>query len=300
MVKLAKGAKAQGKPKKAPPPKQEDSSEDEEMEESEEELMSSNGQEFIWELIELYRSLPCLWKIKSADYSNKYKKKEAYDKLVALCKQHNPSDTVDETVVKKKIQGLRNVYKKELNKVEKSTKSGAGTEEVYVPKLWYYDLMAFTRDQEVPRPMASTMSLTEEEPEIRPDSPVCDEHCQALSTPTCGSDEEAAPSTIPRRLLCHKRKATTSPSSDLLYLAKKFLTQQSKPAISGFARFVDDKLRTLDETQRMHAERVILEALNKAALGKLTDTSAVIKRNQCSQYSWTHMQEPLDSTPRGD
>ncbi|XP_073445414.1 nucleolin [Dendrobates tinctorius] len=39
MVKLAKGAKAQGKPKKAPPPKQEDSSEDEEMEESEEELV---------------------------------------------------------------------------------------------------------------------------------------------------------------------------------------------------------------------------------------------------------------------
>ncbi|XP_077146292.1 nucleolin-like isoform X1 [Ranitomeya variabilis] len=39
MVKLAKGAKAQGKPKKAPPPKQVDSSEDEEMEESEEELM---------------------------------------------------------------------------------------------------------------------------------------------------------------------------------------------------------------------------------------------------------------------
>ncbi|XP_077146298.1 uncharacterized protein LOC143807995 isoform X4 [Ranitomeya variabilis] len=39
MVKLAKGAKAQGKPKKAPPPKQVDSSEDEEMEESEEELI---------------------------------------------------------------------------------------------------------------------------------------------------------------------------------------------------------------------------------------------------------------------
>ncbi|KAM4041235.1 nucleolin [Anomaloglossus baeobatrachus] len=39
MVKLAKGAKAQGKPKKAPPPKQEESSEDEEMEESEDELM---------------------------------------------------------------------------------------------------------------------------------------------------------------------------------------------------------------------------------------------------------------------
>ncbi|XP_056421528.1 nucleolin isoform X3 [Hyla sarda] len=39
MVKLAKGAKAQGKPKKAPPPKEVEDSEDEEMDESEEEAM---------------------------------------------------------------------------------------------------------------------------------------------------------------------------------------------------------------------------------------------------------------------
>ncbi|XP_073411733.1 uncharacterized protein [Dendrobates tinctorius] len=273
--------------------------------------MSSDRQEFIRELIEMYRSLPCLWKIKSADYNNKYKKKEAYEKLVALFKQHNPSDTVDETVVKKKIQCLRTVYKKALNKVEKSTKSGAGTEEVYVPKLWYYDLMAFTRDQEIPRPMALMMP-EEEEPEIRPDSPVGDEHCEALSTPTCGSDdiastaisteeasEEAAPSSIPRRLTsCRKRKTPISPSSEFIELAKKVLTQQNKPAVSGFAHYVDDKLCTLDEAQRMHAERVMLEALSKAATGKLTDTSSVFERNPGSQYSWTPIQEPLDSTPR--
>ncbi|XP_073423998.1 uncharacterized protein [Dendrobates tinctorius] len=172
--------------------------------------------------------------------------------------------------------------------------------------------MAFTCDIEVPCPMASTMP-EEEEPVIRPDSPVGDERCEAMSTPTCGSDdiastaisteevsEEAAPSTIPQRLSssCRKRKATTSPSPDFIELAKKVLTQQNKPAISGFAHYVDDRICTLDETQRMHAVRVVLEVLNKVAAGKLTDTSAVFERNPGSQYSCTHIKEPLDSTPR--
>ncbi|XP_077112988.1 uncharacterized protein LOC143768183 [Ranitomeya variabilis] len=94
--------------------------------------MSANDQEFVRELIDMYRSLPCLWKIKSADYSNRYKKKAAYEKLVALYKQHHPTETVDENIVRKKIQALRTVYKKEMNKVEKSVKSGAGTDDVFV------------------------------------------------------------------------------------------------------------------------------------------------------------------------
>ncbi|CAJ0922641.1 unnamed protein product [Ranitomeya imitator] len=71
--------------------------------------MSANDQEFVRALIDMYRSLPCLWKIKSADYSNRYKKKAAYEKLVALYKQHHPTETVDENIVRKKIQALRTV-----------------------------------------------------------------------------------------------------------------------------------------------------------------------------------------------
>ncbi|XP_077136083.1 uncharacterized protein LOC143793206 isoform X2 [Ranitomeya variabilis] len=116
-------------------------------------------QEFTREFIEMYRSLPCLWKIKSGDYSNRDKRKAAYEKLITLCRQHNPAEKVDETFVKKKIQGLRTVWKKELNKVQATSKSGASTEEVYIPKLWYYDQLSFILDQEIPRPMTSMMTL---------------------------------------------------------------------------------------------------------------------------------------------
>ncbi|XP_073536882.1 uncharacterized protein [Phyllobates terribilis] len=137
--------------------------------------MSYNSEEFVRELIEMYRSLLCLWQIKSAEYSNRNKKREAYGKLFALFKQHNPCEKVDETVVRKKIQGLRTVYKKELNNVEKSMKSGASTDEVYVPSLWYNDLHGFTRDQELPRTTVSSMRQTlDQDPVIPTDTPVGD------------------------------------------------------------------------------------------------------------------------------
>ncbi|KAM4014141.1 uncharacterized protein ACNLHF_004022 [Anomaloglossus baeobatrachus] len=132
-----------------------------------------NSEEFIRELIALYRSLPCLWRIKSAKYSNKIKKREAYAQLVAFFQQHSEGQVVTEAIVKKKIQGLRTVYRKELNKVEKSTKSGAGTEDVYVPSLWYFELMEFTRDQELPR-RAQRSLQPNLDPEHRRDSPVVD------------------------------------------------------------------------------------------------------------------------------
>ncbi|CAJ0944672.1 unnamed protein product [Ranitomeya imitator] len=117
----------------------------------------------------------CCGQIKSKDYSNRYMKREAYEKLVAVYREYHPTETVDENIVRKKIQALRTVFQKEVNKVENSKKSGAGTEEVYVPRLWYYDLMAFTRDQEIPRPCQTVTSLCEPSPEdILPESP--DDH----------------------------------------------------------------------------------------------------------------------------
>ncbi|XP_073416310.1 uncharacterized protein [Dendrobates tinctorius] len=107
--------------------------------------------DFLIEFIEMYRSLPCLWKVKSSDYSNRQKKTEAYEKLLSLCKSVCPSATVE--LVKHKIANLRTVFKKELKKVESSIQSGASGDEVYIPRLWYFDLLKFTIDQEIqPQP----------------------------------------------------------------------------------------------------------------------------------------------------
>ncbi|XP_073408526.1 uncharacterized protein [Dendrobates tinctorius] len=277
----------------------------------------ANSQDFIRLFTEMYRSLPCLWKVKSPDYSNKYKKKVAYEKLVQLYQENHPSETVDEAVIKKKIQALRTVFKKELNKVEKSTRSGAGTDEVYVPKLWYYNLLEFTRDQEIPRVMHCSMSLPQEEETVtRPDSPLVDHVTEEVSPTPCvipetpatsnPTDEEAEEASVSvgaytvqrRNPVSRKRKATAPPFPEFVDIAKNILVLQEKQAIGGFAHMVDERLRSLDVTQRLQAERIIFEALNKAAVGQLKDSYILVDSQAMSITPWPQTQELVTSTPR--
>lgn len=65
-----------------------------------------------------------------------------------LCKTIHPEANRDFVV--KKIQSLRGSFRKEVKKVEDSKRSGASAEDIYVPLLWYYDLLLFTQDQEIP------------------------------------------------------------------------------------------------------------------------------------------------------
>ncbi|CAJ0962542.1 unnamed protein product [Ranitomeya imitator] len=125
----------------------------------------------------------------------------------------HPTEAVDENIVRKKIQAFCTVYKKEVNKVEKSVKSGAGTDDVYVPKLWYYDLLVFTRDQEIPRPSQTVTSLcAPSAEEILPESP--DEHVppEQLQTPE-DNDDETPQSSVLRKPVCRGADTSTAPIS---------------------------------------------------------------------------------------
>ncbi|CAJ0967758.1 unnamed protein product [Ranitomeya imitator] len=238
--------------------------------------------------------------------------------MVAIYKEHHPTETVDENIVRKKIQALRTVFKEEVNKVEKSQKSGAGTEDVYVPKLWYYDLLAFTRDQEIPRPCHTVTSLcAPSAEEILPESP--DEHIITVATscsdkclrnswkhrketmtrpPQSSISPDLEEQTRPHQPSC-KRKATAGTPVDLLALANNILTQHATTQLTGFPSLVAERLNRLDVTQRTHAERLMFDVLNAAAAGKLSDTSTVTisDRQPSGHFYWGHHQEPMHSTP---
>jgi len=99
--------------------------------------MDSQGwtKAFTTEFISMYRDNPCLWKVSDKLYLNRNKKSEAYAHLVTECKKHFPDANRD--IVVKEIQSLRGSFRKELNKVNASKPSGASTDAVYIPSLWY-------------------------------------------------------------------------------------------------------------------------------------------------------------------
>lgn len=106
------------------------------------------SKDFTTEFIELYKSHPCLWKIRSKEYTNKNLKNQAYEKLVRLCKKVHPEATRDFVV--KKIQSLRGSFRKEAKKMIESRRNGSSPDDIYVSSLWYFDLLLFTIDQELP------------------------------------------------------------------------------------------------------------------------------------------------------
>ncbi|KAF5280901.1 hypothetical protein FQR65_LT03050 [Abscondita terminalis] len=120
--------------------------------------------EFLTEFIELYQSLPFLWRVKCKEYSDRDKKTQAYEALVSKYMEVDPSATRE--TVTKKINSMRSVYRKELAKVNKSIHSGMSDDEVYKPSLWYFDLLGFLNDQKTPRPSKNTMDDEEEDSQV--------------------------------------------------------------------------------------------------------------------------------------
>ena len=48
---------------------------------------------------------------------------------------------------KRKIENLKDCYRNELNKINRSKKSGAGTDDIYTPKLvWFSKADSFLRN----------------------------------------------------------------------------------------------------------------------------------------------------------
>ena len=110
--------------------------------------MATWSKDFLLKFIELFQQEECLWKVKSKDYNNRSKKDASYETVIGKVQAVEP-DAMRDTVVKK-INNSRSTFRKEYKKVVKSQVSGAGAEEMYAPRLWYYNQLLFLCDQEAP------------------------------------------------------------------------------------------------------------------------------------------------------
>lgn len=103
-----------------------------------------NEKEFLLLLISLYRDAPELWRVKSPFYFDKNKKAITITRITNALKVLKPNFT--ENDLKKKINIIRTNFNRELNKKKLSMRSGAGSDEIYLPKLWYFNEMIFLAD----------------------------------------------------------------------------------------------------------------------------------------------------------
>ncbi|PIO10113.1 hypothetical protein AB205_0083300 [Aquarana catesbeiana] len=113
--------------------------------------------DFMSVFIDMLRELPCLWEIKHPHFKNQTKRKAALEQLCEIVKQVIP--TADITYLKISIGGLRSTYLRERQKVLDSQRSGAA-DDIYVPRMLYYDRLHFLAGQTEPRSSLSSLSST--------------------------------------------------------------------------------------------------------------------------------------------
>ncbi|XP_068243556.1 uncharacterized protein [Palaemon carinicauda] len=108
-------------------------------------------------LIGMYRQQSCLWNVKSADYKNRKMRLAALTAIkTELQKKHGDITIKD---IKKKLDTLRNQYRREMRQLENSCKSGSLTDDVYSPKFWCFGDLSFLSDGDTMKTSPSNTNL---------------------------------------------------------------------------------------------------------------------------------------------
>lgn len=87
--------------------------------------------------MKLYREQENLWNCFDKDYRNRDMRKASLEHIAKEMHLGNTSE------VTKKIKNLRSTYNQEVNKIEKSKKSGASADDVYKPSIKWFDIMDY-------------------------------------------------------------------------------------------------------------------------------------------------------------
>lgn len=96
--------------------------------------------------LQIYENFPILWNIKQKDYLDTKLRDSAFEKLSDELKAEDLVGDMTAKQLKAKIKSIKDAYRQELAKIEKSKKSGTGTDDIYKPKLVWFGKADFLRE----------------------------------------------------------------------------------------------------------------------------------------------------------
>ncbi|CAH1978382.1 unnamed protein product [Acanthoscelides obtectus] len=250
--------------------------------------------DFTREFIELYRAHPCLWQTKAKEYLDKNKKNAAYTLLVEKLQSIQPNATKQSVITK--INTLRGGFRRE--QVQNSKRSGAALEDVYVPSLWYYELLLFLKDQEIPRQSVSNIESEEEVHEDVEDTQMIDEEENEREAGDAVSEQTEMEAHSEHSMASTSRPSTSALSSRssprLTKRSKQFkshhqninkadqildivATRLHHPAdeFDLMGKSIAIKLRRLPREVRLYSEKLINDILFQAELGKVNEHTRI-------------------------
>ncbi|KAK7077230.1 hypothetical protein SK128_006510 [Halocaridina rubra] len=244
--------------------------------------------------IQLYRQNPCLWNVKLESYKNRDKRIKALKAIAAEMWEHGAPVTTDD--IKKKIDTIRNQYRRETRKMKVSMRSEAGSEDVYIPKLWCFNDLTFLIDSDTVRPSVSNMDTHHNTEDVSTDiSEVeyVEEDTASNVSLSSACPEETSQSTSsslidPLDISDHKKKKkklsapkekrqlSMSPTQSLaLTSTTNTSKEQYEDDCICFGKLVTMELRKMDEMQRHTAKKLISDIIFYGHMKSLTPLAKV-------------------------
>nr|XP_023017512.1 uncharacterized protein LOC111506622 [Leptinotarsa decemlineata] len=218
--------------------------------------MSARKQnQILEEFFEIYRSEPCLWRVKSKEYHNRDVRWAAYDRLVAKLKETEPD--ANKSLVVKNINNLRSNVRKEKKKRDLSMKSGAGDNDV--PSTSFSNV-----DEE------DGSEIDEEQPEDTvQQTPPSEESSTMPSDPRSPTQTEKRGA--PLRPNTAKKRKNEKLTSDVLVSVRDYFkkppSQDDRYDLLG--KSVACRIRALEKRQRLIVGKRINGVLFEAEMGML-------------------------------
>uniref|UniRef100_A0A0P4VX69 MADF domain-containing protein n=1 Tax=Scylla olivacea TaxID=85551 RepID=A0A0P4VX69_SCYOL len=249
----------------------------------------ANTQHFI----ELLKEHPSVWNIKSKQYKMRNVRSASLETIKSdLSNFANCTLRVED--ITKKLHTLKTQFNREMSAIKASQKSGAGTDDIYTPKLWCFDELRFLADGE-PRPSMSNLDEGEtttaqidvvatlpsqedavESPDISlPPTPSLTSACSVATSRT--------PSPLPSSSsggTSKKRKQIDEIDNMMALAINKLLSLPSpnnREPLLDISKFVDTELKNMSEMQRKLAKKLICDVLHMGDMGDLTREHSVVR-----------------------
>ncbi|KAK5649984.1 hypothetical protein RI129_001013 [Pyrocoelia pectoralis] len=201
---------------------------------------------------------------------NKTKKNAGLKKLLQVYEIIKPGATIAD--VRRKINTLRSNYRKELKKIVNSKRSGAGADEVYVPSSWVFHALKFLHKCEQPVILTANVN----EPLHDGDSHNTEKNIQPPVTQILASTASSSSISMVPPPKKQRKVGPMAKQNELLTMACKYLQQEPKesshPHVSTIAKVWGEKMESLDQHQKLFAEKAINDILFEASMGNLHPT----------------------------
>lgn len=158
--------------------------------------------------------------------------------------------------IKRKFKNLRTVFLREHGIVLKSSKSGAGAEEVYQPKWKYYYILSFLRDHCTPEESCDNLSTvlaapsTSQFPENITSSP---------STSTSTFTPTTPPQPQRHNAVSEPKKKKMDKATEAMQYAMGFLKRKASSPHTGFLQYLESCLESLPDNKAKKLKRQIIE-----------------------------------------